>query len=365
MSKNSIASVGDHFLVGLRPTPVLHELDRALLGDLRPAGVILYKSNFRHDLPYDAWLESHARLIEDIRAAAGRPRMFIAIDHEGGRVCRTPLPITRFSYAVRWAEHAAEVGRAMGRELASLGINLNFAPVLDIHTNPENPVIGERAFGATPEAVVAGALPFMQAMQAEGVLACGKHFPGHGDTSVDSHLGLPRLEIGVEALRQRELQPFAAAIDAGVGMLMTSHILFPAIDAETPVTLSRRFVSEILRGDLGFAGVAISDDIGMGAMNGLFDAPEAAVDFMAAGCDMLMVCAHFTNTERARRLAEAIVDAVAHRRLDEALLARSRARVEALLNAAPNNGVHRLPDATLAADAAAGALYEAQTVEVV
>jgi len=365
MLKDSIAAVGDHFLVGLRPTPVLHDLDRVLLNDLRPAGVILYKSNFRHDLPYEAWLEIHARLIDDIRAATGRRRMFIAIDHEGGRVCRTPPPITRFAYAAQWAEHAAEVGRAIGRELASLGVNLNFAPVLDIHTNPKNPVIGERAFGTTAEAAIVAALPFMRAMQEEKVIACGKHFPGHGDTSVDSHLGLPALDLGIDALRQRELKPFAAAIDAGLGMLMTSHILFPAIDADAPVTLSRRFITEILRDELGFAGVAVSDDVGMAAMNGIFDAPDAAANFMAAGCDMLMVCAHFTDTERARRFAEAIVGAIDRGCLDEALLARSRARIEALLEQTPMNEVHELPAATLRAHAAVGALFAAPTVEVV
>jgi beta-N-acetylhexosaminidase len=177
MLRDTIASAGDHFLIGLRPSPVLDDHDRALLSDLRPAGVILFKSNFRHDLPYKTWLESHARLIADIRAATGRARMFIAIDHEGGRVCRTPLPITRFAYAARWAGQAAEVGRAMGRELASLGINLDFAPVLDIHTNPKNPVIGERAFGKTADSVIAAALPFVEAMQAEKLIARGSSNP--------------------------------------------------------------------------------------------------------------------------------------------------------------------------------------------
>src|ERR1700732_2211777 len=176
MLRDTIASAGDHFLIGLRPSPVLDDHDRALLSDLRPAGVILFKSNFRHDLPYKTWLESHARLISDIRAATGRARMFIAIDHEGGRVCRTPPPITRFSYAARWAQQSAKVGRASGRERASPGINLSFAPVLDIHTTPKNPVIGTRAFGQTLEAVIAAALPFIEAMQSEKVLACGKHF---------------------------------------------------------------------------------------------------------------------------------------------------------------------------------------------
>ena len=224
----------------------------------------------------------------------------------------------------------------MGRELASLGFNLNFAPVLDIHTNPSNPVIGERAFGSTSEAVTEAALPFMRAMQAEGVIACGKHFPGHGDTSVDSHLGLPTQSSDLDALRQRELKPFAAAIAAGVPMIMTSHILYPNIDADAPVTLSRRFVTSILREELGFGGVTVSDDIGMGAMKGFFDSAEAAANFLAAGCDMLMVCAHFTEADRARGFAKAILAAAVEGRLDPALLAASRARIAALLAGAPN-----------------------------
>jgi beta-N-acetylhexosaminidase len=365
MVGTAIAEVGDHFLVGLRPTPRLHDRDRALLSDLRPAGVILYKSNFRHDLSYDGWLDSHARLVEDIRRATGRDSLLVAIDHEGGRVCRTPPPITRFGYAMGWAEHATEVGAAIGRELASLGVNLNFAPVLDIHTNPVNPVIGERAFGTTAEAVIAAALPFMAAMQAQGVLACGKHFPGHGDTSIDSHFGLPTQDQGFEGLSARELLPFAAAIEASIPMIMTSHILFPRIDPGAPVTLSRHFATEILREELGFAGVTVSDDIGMGAMHGFFDAPEAAADFLAAGADMLMVCSHFTDSDRARSFAAAILDAIRRGRLDDGLLARSRMRIDALLARAEAHRVRRLPEALLHAHAATAALFEAQTAEVV
>lgn len=365
MLGTSIAAVGDHFIVGLRPSAVLHERDRALLADLRPAGVVLYKSNFRHDLSYDDWLEIHARLIDEIRRAAGRERMFIAIDHEGGRVCRTPPPITRFAYAAHWARHAAEVGTAIGRELASLGVNLNFAPVLDIHTNPANPVIGERAFGSTADAVIAAALPFIRSMEARGVIACGKHFPGHGDTSIDSHLGLPSQGANLESLLAREIEPFAAAIDGGIGMLMTSHILFPNIDPDAPVTLSHRFATEILRDRLGFAGVTVSDDIGMRAMNGFFDAPTAAARFLAAGADMLMVCNHFTDSDRARHFATAILAAIEEGHLSAGLLARSRTRIEALLERTPVNDVHRLSDDVLRAHSVAGALSEAPTVEVV
>lgn len=365
MCRETIASMGTHFLIGLRPSPVLDDHDRALLADLKPAGVILFKSNFCHDLPYEAWLESHARLIASIREATGRAHLWIAIDHEGGRVCRTPPPITRFSYAARWAESSAKVGQAMGRELASLGVNLSFAPVLDIHTNPNNPVIGERAFGTTPEAVIAAALPFIEALQAEKILACGKHFPGHGDTSVDSHLGLPSQALGLEGLRARELKPFAAAIDAGLSMIMTSHILYPYIDPDLPVTLSRRFLTGILREELGFAGVAISDDIGMGAMKGIFDSPDPAVRLIESGCDMLMVCSHFTDSSRARGFAQAMLAAREEGRLDGESLARSRARVENLLAAAPTNEVHLLSESIFRSHASAGALFEAATVEVV
>jgi beta-N-acetylhexosaminidase len=365
MVDSSIAAVGDHFIVGLRPSPVLHERDRALLQDLRPAGVVLYKSNFRHDLPYEAWLESHSRLIDDIRCAVGREKLLIAIDHEGGRVCRTPLPLTRFNYAAHWPHRAAEVGSAIGRELVSLGINLNFAPVLDIHTNPANPVIGERAFGTSAEDVIAAALPFMHAMQAKGVMACGKHFPGHGDTNIDSHLGLPTQRIDLKSLLEREVEPFAAAIDAGIGMLMTSHILFPDIDPEAPVTLSRKFLTEILRERLGFSGVVVSDDIGMGAMNGFFDAPSAAVRFFAAGADMLMVCNHFTDSDRARNFAKAMIAALKDGQLPAALLERSRLRIDAMLSSVQMNPVRALSLDELLTHAAAGALSEAATVEVV
>jgi len=365
MSHDSLASAGIHFVIGLSPSPVLGDSDRALLADLRPAGVLLFKSNFRHDLPYEAWLESHARLIADIRAATGREKMWIALDHEGGRVCRTPRPITRYDYAARWAANSAKIGAAMGRELSSLGINLDFAPVLDIHTNPANPVIGPRAFGETPEAVIKAALPFIEALESQGVLACGKHFPGHGDTSIDSHLGLPSQPLGLNELRARELKPFGAAIHAGLSMIMTSHILYPAVDREAPVTLSQRFLAGILRDELGFEGAAISDDIGMGAIRNLFDDAESAVRLINAGCDMLIVCGHSTDLERARGFAKAIVAAAGQGRVDAGLLARSRARIARLLAKAAPHEVKLLPESILQMHASLGPLYEEETAEVV
>lgn len=365
MSSTDLASVGDHFIVGLRPTTTLDPADRALLRDLRPAGVILYKSNFCHDVPYEAWLSSHAKLISAVREETGRERLFIAIDHEGGRVCRTPAPITRYNYARAWGEDASAVGAAMGAELASLGINLSFAPVLDIDSNPKNPVIGARSFDSTVEGVVTKALAFAKAMEAKGVRACGKHFPGHGDTQVDSHLELPVINATLDEIRRRELLPFAAAINAGFGMIMTSHILFKAIDPDWPTTLSRKITHGLLREELGFEGIIVSDDVSMRAVSRLFDNPDMAVNFMAAGNDMLMICAHWGDTERARPLAERVIEARRSGVLSGANLDRSKARVAAMLETTAQNSVARLSEDVFRSHADAGALFSDATVEVV
>jgi beta-N-acetylhexosaminidase len=365
MSDPELASIGQHFMLGLRPATTLHPLDRQLLRDLRPAGVILFKSNFRHDCPYEEWLAGHADLIAAIREATGRDRMFIATDHEGGRVCRTPPPITRFSYARSWAGSSGAVGAAMGTELASLGINLNFAPVLDIDSNPQNPVIGVRSFGQTPETVIAGACAFMEQMEANGVRACGKHFPGHGDTRVDSHHELPVVDAASGILRDRELKPFAAAIRLGLGMIMTAHIVFEGLDENVPATLSRRITQQLLRDEMGFNGVIVSDDIGMHAVSAVFERPDAAVQFMAAGNDMLMICAHWTDTERARGLARAIIDGRRTGALDGRTLDRSHQRIDAMLSGTAQNDVRALSDDVFSRHAGAGMLFSKETVEVV
>jgi beta-N-acetylhexosaminidase len=365
VGREDIAAVGEHFLLGLRPSPTLEARDRALLAELRPAGVVLFKSNFRHDLPYLDWLPIYARLVEEVRAAIGRERILIAIDHEGGRVCRTPAPLTRFSYASHWAAQASAVGRAMGTELASLGVNLSFAPVLDVHSNPANPIIGLRAFGETPERVIEAALPFMVALQAEGVLACGKHFPGHGDTDRDSHLELPVLRQDLAALRARELKPFQAAIHAGIPMLMTAHILLPAIDPQEPATLSTRINRTLLREQLDFRGVIVTDDLGMHAVSQRFEDPAAAVQVLAAGADLLMVCSHFTDTDRSRGFARSLLTAERSGALAPEALALSRRRIQSLLARARQGSVTQLPDPVFQSHRRAGALFTAQTAEVI
>jgi beta-N-acetylhexosaminidase len=365
MSDAELARVGQHFIVGLRPTTTLHQQDRQLLHDLSPAGVILYKSNFHHERPYQEWLSCHADLIAAIREATRRERLFIAIDHEGGRVCRPPPPITRFSYARSWGDNAGNVGGAIGTELASLGVNLNFAPVLDIDTNPQNPVIAARSFGSAPETVTAKALAFIEQMEANGVRACGKHFPGHGDTRVDSHYELPMVDAALDLLRERELRPFAAAINAGIGMIMTSHILFKALDDAYPATLSRRITYHLLRREMAFEGVIVSDDIGMRSVSTMFESPDAALQFIAAGNDMLMICAHWTDIERVRKLARAILDGRRTGVIDGRLLDLSHDRIDAMLATTAQNEVSALSDDVLRRHALLGTLFSDETVEVV
>jgi len=306
----TLSDVGHHFFLGLQPTPRLQDRDKYLLDAVKPAGVILFKSNFLHEVDYETWLENQRLLVAEIREVVGRPNLLIATDHEGGRVCRTPNPITRFRSASQWPQHAGEIGTAMGRELASIGINMNFAPVLDIQTNPDNPVIGDRSFGASPQLVGESGLALMDGLHSQGVWACAKHFPGHGDTDVDSHYALPVVKRSLEGLLERELVPFAAAINHGVQMVMTSHILFPDIDPDRPATLSKIVTTDILRNRLGYNGVVVSDDIGMHAMDRFFDDADAAPRFLEAGNDILMICAHFTDTDRIIALAEAMQQAL-------------------------------------------------------
>jgi beta-N-acetylhexosaminidase len=365
MSDTELASVGQHFIVGLRPTTALHQQDRQLLRDLRPAGVVLYKSNFHHDRSYEEWLPSHANLIAEIREAACRERLFVAIDHEGGRVCRTPPPITRFAYARTWGDDAGSVGGAIGTELASLGVNLNFAPVLDVDSNPNNPVIAARSFGNTPEAATRHALSFLTQMEVNGVRGCGKHFPGHGDTKADSHRELPTINLPLDVLRNRELKPFEGAIKSGIGMIMTSHILFKALDDALPATLSRRIIHDLLRREMAFNGVTVSDDIGMHAVSTMFDSPDAAVQFMAAGNDILMICAHWTDTERARVLARAILNARRAGLIDGRILDRAHERIDVMLAATPQNEVRALSNDVFRCHSLSGTLFSDRTAEVI
>ena len=229
---------------------------------------------------------------------------FIAIDQEGGRVHRLPRPFSHFPPAAALgrtesAELAYKVGLATGRELFAVGINLNFAPVLDVNSNPENPLIGDRAFGAAPEQVIRFAWPYAEGLRDGGVIPCGKHFPGHGDTEKDSHLELPIVEKSLAELKAVELPPFVHACRQGIETFMTAHVLYRALDPEFPATLSEKIVTGLLRHDLGYDGVVFSDDMEMNAIGASYGEDEAVERAVRAGVDILLYCHELPRAVRA------------------------------------------------------------------
>ena len=177
---------GNHLIVGVSGT-VLTDEDKRILSTIKPVGVCFFAKNFRDGEPYEIWLETYKKLHQEIREYTERESMFISIDHEGGRVIRPPLPITRFPYSYVCRKRAKEVASAMAIELKSLGINVSWAPVADIFSNPNNPIIGPRSFDTTPETAAEYAREYFLGLKESGITACAKHFPGHGDTNSDSH----------------------------------------------------------------------------------------------------------------------------------------------------------------------------------
>lgn len=347
-----MSDFGHHFLVGLQRQPVLTEHDKRLLNRLRPAGIIVFRDNFEHGVAYADWLASFGRLVDGARDCIGRDHILVCIDHEGGGVLRPPAPITAFAAARAWRGQAAAVGQAMGRELASLGINVNFAPVVDVNSNPQNPVIGHRAFGVTTQEVVEPASVFLAALQAEGVMGCPKHFPGYGAVSVDSHYDMPVLDLTLDELRARDLIPFRTlARNAATRLMMTAHIVFPRIDPDWPATLSARLIDGVLRREYGYDGVVVSDDLGMGAISRAFDAPEAPVQALRAGTDLLEICAYWTDTSRALVFADHVGAAWRDGCLPRATLDRSAERIADLLKHAGQHRPHALAAGELAAHA--------------
>jgi beta-N-acetylhexosaminidase len=234
---------------------------------------------------------------------------------------------------------AARFARALAAEMRAVGISLDFTPVLDIRTNPENDVIGDRAFGDKPEDVARLGRVVIETLQACGIAACGKHFPGHGDTSADSHVELPLVEHPPDRLDAVEYVPFKAAIAAGVAGIMTAHILVPALDEELPATLSPAIVDAVLKKGLGFEGVVFSDDLDMKAIAARYSTAEAAVRAIGAGCDVVLMCG--ASQEPQFAALEALVHAVEDQALPlervEDALARHR-RVKGRFLAAPSSG---------------------------
>ncbi len=250
-------------------------------------GAILFKRNIGD-------IEQTSVLCRAITDASAEPPL-VAVDQEGGRVSRLPqpfsvLPPMRQLAALDDVDLTRAAAAQVARELRALGFNLNFAPVMDVDSNPDNPIIGDRAFGAEPRSVMRHGIAFVRGLQEQHVLACAKHFPGHGDTALDSHVDLPHVDADGKHLSYVELPPFRAASGAGVASMMSAHVVYRALDEEVPATFSRAILTNLLRREIGFEGVLFSDDLEMGAIEKHHAIDHAAPTAVWAGCDVLLIC---------------------------------------------------------------------------
>lgn len=313
-------AIGQLFILGFEGhTP--SETLKTFVRDLTPGGLILFGRNLGDP-------EETAALTNVLQVASPTP-LFLAIDQEGGKVSRLPPPFTQWPSAsvvgaIGSTELTCAVASAIAMELMVVGINMNMAPVLDVLSNPANPVMAGRCYGSDAHVVAQHGIAFYRGLASEGVIAVGKHFPGHGDTTVDSHLALPVVPHDVGRLSAVELAPFAYAIRAGIPALMTAHLLLPALDPEHPATLSRRILTDLLREEWGFRNLVISDDLLMQGIADSTPAGEAAVRFIEAGGDLMLIC----HDEAAQRQALVVVtEAVETGRLSEARVLTSCKRI--------------------------------------
>ena len=274
-------------IVGFDGTSVPADL-RRLAAEFDLGGVIYFARNILEP-------RQVAELSREVADLAREWPLWVSVDQEGGRVARLRSPFTEWPPAVTLGRSADErlaerFAAALAAELRAVGINLDYAPVLDVHTNPANPVIGDRALADRAELVASLAAVIIRTLQSNGVAACGKHFPGHGDTSVDSHEALPVVEHERRRLDEVEFVPFRRAVTERVATIMTAHVQIPALDATRIASLSPTVIGGVLKGALGFNGVVISDDLGMKAVSATLPLAEAAVGAIGAGCDAVLLC---------------------------------------------------------------------------
>ena len=319
-SKEMRKKIGQLFMFGFEGRNITSYV-KELVSKHRVGGLILFGRNISE--PGQAW-----ELIRSLRA----PGLLVSVDHEGGRVVRLPEPVTRFASgaslgAINSPEVAYSVGQVQGKELAAIGFNLNYAPVLDLSTNALNRVIADRAYSADPAIVNRLAPRYIRGLHDSGVLACGKHFPGHGDTREDSHQALPRLSAGLSALQSRELVPFAGAIKAGLKVIMSAHVVYEGLDPSAPATRSRPILSGLLREKMGFGGVVITDDLEMKGVADHYDVEDRTIMALQAGADMLMFC-HSPEVQMAA--LETVYRAVDGRIVKESRIEESYQRIQEL-----------------------------------
>lgn len=291
---------------------------RVLTDEFKVGGVILFARNVSTP-------EQVIRTVNEVQSRSESP-LFVAVDQEGGMVARFKSPFAVFPGnmalgAIGSSDYARRAAQAIGRQLAAVGVNWDFAPCVDVNVNPDNPIIGVRSFGESPELVAGLGAAMVEGFQSAGVLSSAKHFPGHGDTSSDTHHTLPTIPYDRRRLDEVELVPFRAAIEAGVASIMTTHILFPALDETFPATLSERILTGLLREELGFGGIIITDCLQMSAIAEGFGAERAGVLAVRAGADMLLV-SHSLDYQRLVRdglLRAVMAGEIPESRIDESL----------------------------------------------
>lgn len=307
--------IGQMVIVGIDGYE-MDELSHEMIKQYKVGGFILFKRNIKNAAQTLNLINS----LKEINQKNNIP-LFIAVDEEGGSVSRMPdefsnLPTSRAIGKINSEDFAFEIGSVIGQQIKSLGFNMNFAPVLDIDSNPQNPVIGDRSFGANPEIVSSLGTAVMNGLKTH-VISTVKHFPGHGDTSVDSHVGLPVIYHDIHRLKSFELVPFKRAIENGADAVMIAHILLPKIDEQNPATLSKTVITDILRNEMNFDGVVITDDMTMGAIVENYDIGEAAVKSVMAGADIILVC---HDSQKQIKVLEALKQAAIDGVISESLL---------------------------------------------
>ncbi|WP_066069654.1 beta-N-acetylhexosaminidase [Neobacillus soli] len=314
--------IGQMVLAGISGT-TMDTNAKKLISQFHVGGIIFYKNNF--ETPAQT-----VQLVNQLKAGnSSSLPLFLGVDQEGGRVTRLPGELVNFPPnkqigQVNNPEFSYKVGTLLGHELKEFGLNLNFAPVLDINSNPNNPVIGDRSFGNNVELVSKLGIQTMKGIQSQNVIPTIKHFPGHGDTSVDSHLELPIVNKSFKELKELELIPFDRAINQGADVVMVAHILLPQLDKTNPASMSKAVMTDLLRKQLSFTGVIITDDMTMGAITEHFDIGKAAVESVKAGSDIILVGHDFNNVVK---ITSSLKTAVQNGEISEQRLNESTERI--------------------------------------
>jgi beta-N-acetylhexosaminidase len=333
LTTKALENTGELFIMGFSGLELGADT-AAFIRESKIGGVILFSPNYESPAQV-------AELTTQVQECRSGLPLWVSVDHEGGKVQRFKKSFTRIPEAADIAATgspnlAFEISSLMARELSAVGVNLNFCPVADINTNPKNPVIGSRSFGDNEEQVSKFVTAMVRGHLTNGVQACVKHFPGHGDTAVDSHFALPKVTTPIDTLRDREWRPFSKAFKSRCAMVMTAHILFPEIDPDYPATLSPKILRKFLREELRYNRVIVSDDMEMAAITDHYGAEDAPRLALQAGCDLLIYRSEKTARAAHAALQKALAQGTLAPEVVLAAVERSRAlKREVLANYRP------------------------------